>query len=113
MSKVYDPHVAMIRDAIAGIEEDRPATKEASRSSHLLQDAILIHLHVIGENLVQIRRLDEDAFADVADDTWVQVIELRNVISHGYHTIKLETIWQTITEDLPALSESLDRLEGR
>jgi uncharacterized protein with HEPN domain len=67
VSKVYAPRIAMIRDAIAAIDEDRPATKEAFLSSRLVQDAILMRLHVIGEHLAQIRRLDQSVFADLAD----------------------------------------------
>jgi len=53
------------------------------------------------------RRIDEERFANVADDGWFQVIGLRNVISHGYETIDRTRIWQMITDDLDDLDASL------
>lgn len=54
----------------------------------MVQDAILIRLQEIGENLSRMRHLDDEAFAAAADDSWIQLNGLRNIISHGYHEIK-------------------------
>lgn len=67
----------------------------------MAQDAILTHIQEIGENLARMRRIDEDTFARLGDDSWNQLIGLRNIISHGYHHIRPEQIWQVITEELP------------
>jgi uncharacterized protein with HEPN domain len=107
MKKAYAPHISIIRDAVAAIEAYRPADKDAFLASPVLQDAILMRLQVIGEHLARIRHIDEDRFADVADQTWFQVIGLRNIISHGYETIDQERIWRIVNNGLPALSASL------
>lgn len=110
MTKVFDPHIELIRTAVAAIEQYRPADKATFIASPMTQDAILMRLQEIGENLARMRQIDEEAFVATADDTWLQLIGLRNVISHGYHTVKRETIWLMITEELPALTSSLDAL---
>jgi len=67
-----------------------------------------MRLQVIGENLARMRRIDEERIAAVADDSWIQLIGLRNVISHGYETIDQARIWRMIAEGRPALRKSLD-----
>jgi uncharacterized protein with HEPN domain len=72
-----------------------------------------MRLQEIGESLVRIRHIDEDLFTEIADDSWLQMMGLRNVISHGYRTVKPERIWKIITEELTAFSESLNALPRR
>lgn len=67
----------------------------------MVQDAILMRLHEIGENLARIRHLDEDAFSRDSPDSWHKLIGLRNIISHGYDRIDWARIWQILTEELP------------
>jgi uncharacterized protein with HEPN domain len=67
-----------------------------------------MRLQVIGESLMQMRRIDEDRFARHAADSWHKLIGLRNIISHGYKTIEFERIWQIITEELPAFVVTID-----
>ena len=66
-----------------------------------------MRLHVMGESLACIRRLDADAFENVAHHSWYKLIGLRNIISHGYEIIDFDEIWQIITEELPRFSESI------
>ena len=110
MTKSYAPHIALIRDAIAAIESYRPADEAAFMGNPMAQDAILMRLQEIGENLARMRQIDEETFARVADDGWIQLIGLRNIISHGYHTVKLELIWKMVIQDLPMLKKSVDTL---
>jgi uncharacterized protein with HEPN domain len=113
VSKVYAPHIAIIREAIAAVLRYRPAEKDAFLSDPMAQNAVLMRLQVVGEHLSRMRRIDAGRFAEVADDSWPQLIGLRNVISHGYETIDREQIWQMIRDDLPAFVASLDRLDQR
>lgn len=108
MRKVYAPHIAIIRESIAAVEQYGPADEDAFLASPMLQDAVRMRLQVIGENLARMRRIDEETFAAAADDSWFQLIGLRNVISHGYEAIDQATIWRMIADELPALAASLD-----
>jgi uncharacterized protein with HEPN domain len=74
----------------------------------VLQDAILMRLHTMGESLVQIRQLDDEAFDSVALDSWYKLIGLRNIIAHGYITIDFDIIWQIVTEELPPFAYSIE-----
>jgi uncharacterized protein with HEPN domain len=108
MTKIYAPHIALIRAAVVAIEPYRPADEATFMVQPMAQDAILMRLQEIGENLARMRRIDEEVFAAAAHDSWIQLIGLRNVISHGYHTVTKERIWSMVTEELPSLAASLD-----
>ncbi len=71
-------------------------------------DAIRMRLHDIGENLVQLRNLDEEAFSDPAHASWHRAIRLLNVIGHGYESIDRDTLWQILVEDLPPFAGTID-----
>ena len=82
---------------------------EATFLSHAMaQDAILMRLQEMGENLARMRHIGDDAFAAIAADSWNRLIGLRNIISHGYHQIQAEQIWQIVTEELPAFAATID-----
>ena len=112
MTKSYAPHIILIREAIVAVESYRPADEAAFMNNPMAQDAILMRLQEIGENLSRMRQIDGELFARIADEGWIQLIGLRNIISHGYHTVKRELIWKIVIQDLPTLKRSLDDLPG-
>ena len=97
----------MIDRALAHIGRYRPVDQAAFLAEPMAQDAILMRLQEIGENLARIRRIDEDQFAEISSDSWVKLIGLRNLISHGYHLVEPAQIWQIVTEELPIFTQSL------
>ena len=110
MTKSPQPYLALIQRALTHIEQYRPQDKRDFLAQPVLQDAILMRLQVIGENLARIRRLDEDAYHEMADDSWRKLIGLRNVISHGYESIDHEEIWQIVKEELPTFAVTIEAL---
>lgn len=107
MTKSAQPHLELIRESLSQIDRHRPSTRDAFLAQPMVQDAVLMRLHVMGESLACIRRLDADAFEKVAHHSWYKLIGLRNNISHGYEIIDFDEIWQIITEELPRFSESI------
>jgi uncharacterized protein with HEPN domain len=79
----------------------------------MAQDAIVMRLQEIGENLARMRRIDERYSAANALDTWFRLIGLRNIISHGYHLIDAEQIWQIVKEELPEYAATIEDFEKR
>ncbi|MBA2470304.1 MAG: DUF86 domain-containing protein [Chloroflexia bacterium] len=90
--KSFTPHVEVIRDAISHIRQYQPEGWTAFLGEPMVQDAILMRLQVIAENLANMRQIDEEKFLAMGDDSWTEIIGLRNVISHGYVTIKMKRI---------------------
>jgi uncharacterized protein with HEPN domain len=102
------PYFELILESLDHIEMYRPATKAEFLGSAMAQDAIILRLQVIGENLRQLQNTDEERFARSADRSWFQVIGLRHRISHGYQTVDREAIWQIIAEELIAFRASIE-----
>jgi len=105
--KSPQPYFQLILRALARIEQYCPPDKETFLAQSMAQDAILMRLQEIGENLARLRQLDADAFNVIADDSWHKLIGLRNIISHGYHLIDPEQILQIVTEELPDFAETI------
>ncbi|MEJ7902233.1 MAG: HepT-like ribonuclease domain-containing protein [Thermomicrobiales bacterium] len=79
----------------------------------MVQDAILMRLQVIGESLANMRQINEEAFLAMGDNSWSEIIGLRNIISHGYVTITMERIWDFLAEDLTAFADSIESANTR
>ena len=61
-------------------------------------------LHIIGEAA---NGLSDEAVANYPGVPWEQIRGLRNRISHEYHKIDLEIIWETLASYLPSLVRDL------
>lgn len=77
----------------------------------LLRSAIERQLMIVGEALNRAVREDPD-IADSIDDVR-EIINLRNVIVHGYAVVENATIWGVVQEDVPRLYEQVKDLLRR
>jgi uncharacterized protein with HEPN domain len=105
--KSPQPYFQLILSALAHIEQYCPPDKDIFLAQSMTQDAILMRLQEIGENLARLRQMDAEAFNVIADNSWHKLIGLRNIISHGYHLIDPEQIWQIVTEELPDFAATI------
>lgn len=62
----------------------------------------------IGESLSQLARARPEMLTSVSEMR--RIIDFRNLLIHGYHAIDDQTVWGIIVDDLPRLSDELDRL---
>lgn len=113
MKKSFAPHLHLIRIALAQIQQYQPTDEDSFLAHPMAQDAILMRWQKIGENLARMRHIDGELFAANAADSWTQLIEMRNVISHGYHVINPTQIWQIVTEELPAFAATIENLSDQ
>jgi uncharacterized protein with HEPN domain len=60
-----------------------------------------------GEN---IKHLSPELIKKYPEIQWREFSGMRDIISHGYHKIDLETMWRTITEDIPVLKDACERI---
>lgn len=77
--------------------------------NELVQDAVIRNIEVIGEASNNIQRADSVFAARHSDIPWQIMYTMRNRVSHGYDTIDLEIVWQTIQHDLPGLRAQIQR----
>jgi uncharacterized protein with HEPN domain len=41
---------------------------------------------------------------------WPEIVGMRNRLIHGYDTVDLKVLWDTISEDLPPLIADLEKI---
>ena len=56
MTKSAQPHLELIQESLAQIDRYRPSSKDAFLAQPMVQDAVLMRLHVRGGSLASIRR---------------------------------------------------------
>lgn len=89
------------REFVDGIDE---AEFQASR---LHQNAVIRSLEVIGEAAGKVS--SETVAAHVEID-WRRITGMRHRLIHGYGDVRLDTVWATVRDHLPALIEQLKRI---
>ena len=71
--------------------------------------------------LIRLIEIVEEACAKVSSSTqlkypsipWPQIIGMRNRLIHGYDSVDLDVLWDTIEVDLPPLVDVLDKIIGQ
>ena len=57
-----------------------------------------------------VTRLSDEVTEDHPEIPWRLIRGMRNFYAHNYERTKPETMWQTLTEDVPALQIQLQEL---
>jgi len=75
----------------------------------MMQDAVMRNFEIIGE---AVNHLPDGIKSLYHDVELAEIVAFRNILAHGYFTIKLETVWSAIEEGLPDLEEQTKTLLG-
>jgi uncharacterized protein with HEPN domain len=95
-----------IKEHSAAIKNYLPKTKAAFLKDEKTQDAVLMRLLALGE---EISHLSDDFQEKHPELDWFKIVGLRNRIAHGYFEIDAEVVWETVTgNSLDELTKSLD-----
>lgn len=73
----------------------------------VLQLALLHLIQTVGEAA---RNISEDYQKQHPEIAWKAIMGIRHRIVHNYADIDDEVIWKTVTDDLPALLNALEKL---
>lgn len=75
-------------------------------------DAVIRNLEVIGEACNNITKNHPGFAAQHTAVPWGFAYEMRNALAHGYFTVDLAIVWQTIQTDLPQLQRQVSALQA-
>ena len=82
-------------------------TREDLETDELYALAMSRLLEILGEAASSVSKEGQSHHSDIP---WAQIVGLRNRLIHGYDTIDPDIVWQILTQDLPTLIESLERI---
>lgn len=108
MSHEFLDYVEDILDAISKIEIlIRDITFENFADDFRINYAAIRALEIIGEATKRLPSEVRDAYPDIS---WREMAGMRDRIIHGYDTVDLRIIWETVTQRIPELKPRIERL---
>jgi uncharacterized protein with HEPN domain len=109
MTKLDDPTRLrhMMEYAQKLLEFSSGKTQSAIASDEILSLAIVRLAEIIGEAAANVSEEKQQQYPQIQ---WRKIIGMRNRIVHAYFDIDMEVVWQTITQDIPALVSQLDEV---
>jgi uncharacterized protein with HEPN domain len=99
-----------MRDCLGRISEYTNAERSRFEASRLVQDAVIRNLQTLTESS---QRLSSEIKATEPQIPWRELAGFRNVIVHGYLGVDLGAVWLVVEQDLPALTEAVNRMAKR
>ena len=99
-----------MRDCLDRITEYANAERARFDASRLVQDAVIRNLQTLAESS---QRLSGEIKGTESEIPWRELSGFRNVIVHGYLGVDLGAVWLVVEQDLPALSEAVNRMTTR
>jgi uncharacterized protein with HEPN domain len=79
------------------------------RADELLQDAVIRNLEIIGE---AVSKLIAALKANYLDVPWIEISGMRNRLIHGYISVNLQIVWDTVQEILPRCSGRIEQIQS-
>jgi uncharacterized protein with HEPN domain len=87
-------------------------SEEQFLSDNKTQHAVIMCLHIIGESAARMERKCAEFVKQHPELLLHEMRGLRNRIAHGYFTINLHIVWQTVMDDLPKLVAQLSVIQS-
>jgi uncharacterized protein with HEPN domain len=77
--------------------------------NRVLELALIRLVEIVGEASVKVSSETQAKYPSIP---WPQVIGMRNRLIHGYDSVDLDVLWDTIEIDLPPLIAELEKILG-
>ena len=70
-------------------------------------DAVLRNLEILGEAS---KLISDDVREQAPEIPWSEMAGMSDKLIHGYATIDLDIVWETVSEDVPHLRSKLESI---
>ena len=84
-------------------------SEEAFRKDKGLRAGAVFYIAQIGELSLHFSEEFKEAHNEIP---WREIKGMRNILIHEYHAASPKTIWETVTEDIPALQAMMEQCVG-
>lgn len=81
-------------------------TRDDLKATRLLQLGLVRLIEIIGEAAAHV---SSEGRLKCPAVPWDDVVSMRNKLIHGYASIDLDILWNTVTDDLPRLTVELEK----
>ncbi|MBO4306695.1 MAG: DUF86 domain-containing protein [Bacteroidales bacterium] len=96
-----------IVDSIVHIEDFlRGKSLEQMKTDIMCYHAVVYNIMIIGEAANMLTKEFRDSHTEIP---WRQIIDMRNVLVHGYYNTSPLFVWETYTNDLPFLKRQVEK----
>jgi uncharacterized protein with HEPN domain len=96
-----------IIELIETIDRNRSDSEEAFIGNEVLLTAMIHWVQTIGEAANAVSEPLRQRHPDVP---WRQVVDMRNLLAHGYRYVDPSIVWQVVVRDLPKLETQIRRI---
>lgn len=96
-----------IAELIETIDRHLPETAEELIGDEVLLTAVVHWVQTIGEAANAVSEGLRQQHPDVA---WRQIVDMRNLLAHGYRYVDPAIVWQVVVRDLPKLKAQIRRV---
>jgi uncharacterized protein with HEPN domain len=94
-------HAREAVDILAGKSQDDLA------QNRVLELALTRLIEIVGEAATNVSSEMKSSHPHIP---WPEIVGMRNRLIHGYDTVDLKVLWDTISEDLPLLIADLEKI---
>ena len=102
-----------IIELIDTIERNLPETEEEFLEDEVLLTANIHWVQTIGEAANAVSQVVRSRHPQIP---WREIVDMRNLLAHGYRHVDPAIVWQVVMRDLPGLKGEirgiLDQIEG-
>ncbi|CCD28832.1 Conserved hypothetical protein [Candidatus Glomeribacter gigasporarum BEG34] len=85
-------------------------TESVFLESEMVQDAVIRNFEIIGEASRNIQQTYPEFVAAHPDLPIIFAYGMRNALMHGYFEVDLQTVWDTVHNDLPKLQQQVQEI---
>jgi uncharacterized protein with HEPN domain len=100
-----------LQDILDSIDEIRDFTEGMSFEDFATDkktiNAVLRSIEVMGEAS---RRIPEEIRSRYEQVPWRKMTGMRDKLIHEYHGVDIDTVWQTLREDIPPLKDKIQEI---
>ncbi len=80
---------------------------ETFTNKRLIQSAVIRELEIIGEAT---KNLSDDIKIHSKEIPWKKLAGMRDKLIHGYFTVDLKEVWNTISKDIAILKKGIEKI---
>jgi len=103
--KIDSVYLSHISDAIQWIETYcKGLNKKEFIRNHLVQDGVIRQIEIIGEATKKLSQKLRNKYSEIP---WKDIAGMRDKLIHDYMGVDIDSVWETVKNDIPAFKSSI------